>query len=293
MLNIISQSIVTTSLIILLLLVDIKLTLIIVFVFGGAYVLIYYLLRIILDQIGRERLSANESRFKSINETFGASKEIKVAGLEKTYINRFSNSALIYAKHQASAQLINSLPRFIIEAIIFGGMLLLVAYIILKLGNFSNALPIIALYAFTGYRLIPSLQQIYIASVAFKFSKAPIDALYNDLKNLNVTNSNHDQDQDLEILPFNKSITLKQIHYNYPNSSRKALDDINLTIDAKKNVGIVGSSGSGKTTAVDIITGLLEPQKGTIEIDGEVITKKNVKAWRRFYWLCATTYSFK
>jgi len=281
MLNIISQSIVTTSLIILLLLVDIKLTLIIVFVIGGAYVLIYYLLRIILDQIGRERLSANESRFKSINESFGASKEIKVAGLEKTYINRFSNSALIYAKHQASAQLINSLPRLIIEAIIFGGMLLLVAYIILKLGNFSNALPIIALYAFAGYRLIPSLQQIYIASVAFKFSKAPIDALYNDLKNLNVSNSNHDQDQDLEILPFNKSITLKQIHYNYPNSSRKALDDINLTIDAKKNVGIVGSSGSGKTTAVDIITGLLEPQKGTIEIDGEVITKKNVKAWRR------------
>ena len=252
---------------------------IIVFVIGGAYVLIYYLLRIILDQIGRERLSANESRFKSINESFGASKEIKVAGLEQTFINRFSNSSLTYAKHQASAQLINSLPRFIIEAIVFGGMLLLVAYIILKLGNFSNALPIITLYAFAGYRLIPSLQQIYIASVALKFSKAPIDALYNDLKNLNVSNSNHNQDQ--EILPFNKSITLKQIHYNYPNSSRKVLDNINLTIDAKKTVGIVGSSGSGKTTTVDIITGLLEPQKGTIEIDGEVITKKNVKAWRR------------
>jgi ABC-type bacteriocin/lantibiotic exporter with double-glycine peptidase domain len=279
MLNIISQSTVTISLIVLLFLVDIKLTLIVIFVIGGAYVLIYYFLRISLDQIGRERLFANESRFKSINETFGASKEIKVAGLEQTFINRFSNSSLTYAKHQASAQLINSLPRFIIEAIVFGGMLLLVAYIILKLGNFSNALPIITLYAFAGYRLIPSLQQIYIASVALKFSKAPIDALYNDLKNLNVSNSNHNQDQ--EILPFNKSITLKQIHYNYPNSSRKALDDINLTIDAKKNVGIVGSSGSGKTTAVDIITGLLEPQKGTIEIDGEVITKKNVKAWRR------------
>ena len=279
MLNIISQSTVTISLIVLLFLVDIKLTLIVIFVIGGAYVLIYYFLRITLDQIGRERLFANESRFKSINETFGASKEIKVAGLEQTFINRFSNSSLTYAKHQASAQLINSLPRFIIEAIVFGGMLLLVAYIILKLGNFSNALPIITLYAFAGYRLIPSLQQIYIASVALKFSKAPIDALYNDLKNLNVSNSNHNQDQ--EILPFNKSITLKQIHYNYPNSSRKVLDNINLTIDAKKTVGIVGSSGSGKTTTVDIITGLLEPQKGTIEIDGEVITKKNVKAWRR------------
>ena len=281
MLNIISHSIVITFIITLLLLVDIKLTLIVVFVIGGAYVLIYYLLRIILDQIGRERLSANESRFKLINETFGASKEVKVAGLEKTYINRFSNCALIYSKHQASAQLINSLPRFIIEAIIFGGMLLLVAYVILKLGNFSNALPKIALYAFAGYRLIPSLQQIYIASVAFKFSKAPIEALYNDLKNLNVSNSNHDQDQDLEILPFNKSITLKQIHYKYPNSSRKALDDINLIIGAKKKVGIVGPSGSGKTTAVDIIAGLLQPQKGTLEIDGEVITKKNVKAWQR------------
>ena len=76
-------------------------------------------------------------------------------------------------------------------------------------------------------------------------------------------------------LPLNKSIKLKNVHYNYPNESRLALRDISINIPAQTTVGLVGATGSGKSTTVDVILGLLEAQKGTLEIDNQIITKKN------------------
>ena len=81
---------------------------------------------------------------------------------------------------------------------------------------------------------------------------------------------------------FDRSINLKNIYYHYPNASRTALKNINLTIPARSTIGLVGATGSGKTTTVDIILSLLEPQKGSIEVDNIVINKFNSKAWQNF-----------
>ena len=132
-------------------------------------------------------------------------------------------------------------------------------------GNFNTALPIISLYVFTGYRLMPALQQIYSSFTQLTFVGPSLDKLTSDIKNLKPFNEN----QDKGVLSLNKAITLKNIHYEYPNASRTALKNINLSILAKSTVGIVGATGSGKTTTVDIILGLLEPQKGTLEVDGK------------------------
>ena len=144
-------------------------------------------------------------------------------------------------------------------------------------GNFNNSLPIISLYAYAGYRLMPALQQIYSSLTQLTFVGPSIDKLHSDLKSLKPLNINHDED----VLTFNKEINLHHVHYNYPNTSRTALKDINLTIPLKSTVGLVGSTGCGKTTTVDIILGLLEPQKGTLEVDGKVITEQNTRAWQR------------
>ena len=100
---------------------------------------------------------------------------------------------------------------------------------------------------------------------------------FYNLKNLN----SFDQNQNSGILSFNETITLNNIDYNYPNTSRTALKDINISIPAKSTVGIIGVTGSGKTTTVDIILGLLKAQKGTLEVDGQVITEQNLRAWQR------------
>ena len=277
LMELLAKGIVAITLIILLIIVDPKLALIVGFTLAGIYLLIFYLVQEYLKRIGNKRLKNNELRFKTISEAFGAAKEVKVGGIEQTYIKSFSDSAKIFALTQASSQVVSQLPRYILEAIGFGGILLIILYIMSQTGNFNTALPIISLYVFAGYRLLPALQQIYYAFTQLAFVRPSIVKLTSDIKNLKPFNEN----QDKGVLSLNKTITLKNIYYEYPNASRTALKNINLSISSKSTVGLVGETGSGKTTIVDIILGLLEPQKGTLEVDGKVITKKNLRSWQR------------
>jgi len=277
MMELIAKSTVTIALLILVTISSPKLALITGFTLLVAYALIYKFTRDYLKRIGLERLKANQLRFTSLTDAFGAAKEVKVGGLEQFYIKRFSASSKLLAKNQATSQIISQMPRFALEAIGFGGMILVILYLMSEGGTLATALPIIALYAFAGYRLMPAIQKIYSSIALLRFAGPAIDALYNDIKGLRSFNLSHDQ----EVLKFNKSITLNHIHYNYPNTSRTALKDISLNIPAQSTVGLVGTTGSGKTTTVDIILGLLQPQQGTLEVDGQAITQNNNRAWQR------------
>tara|TARA_B100000989_G_scaffold299063_1_gene292757 strand:+ start:1071 stop:2855 length:1785 start_codon:yes stop_codon:yes gene_type:complete len=277
MMELIAKSTITVALLVLLFVTDPKLTLVVGLSLGCAYAVIFFSLRRYLKRIGNERLKKNSLRFKSISEAFGAAKEIKVGGLEKSYIERFSESARIVALNQAAVLIISQLPRYILEAITFGGVLLTVLYLMVQTGSFNNALPIISLYVFAGYRLMPALQSIYSSLTALTFIGPSIDKLTNDIKNLKPFMQNQNQEKIL----FNKTITLKNIYYNYPNTKRTALENISLNITEKSIVGLVGATGSGKTTTVDIILGLLEAQKGTLEVDGKIINKQNSRSWQK------------
>ena len=277
LLDLISKSLVTIALITLLILADPKIALFVGFGLGSIYGCIFFFLRSFLKRIGKERLKNNQMRFTAVIEAFGASKEIKVAGLEQSYIKRFSIAAQNFAKYQALSQVIGQIPRFFLEAIAFGGVMLSILYLMNETGSFINSLPIISLYIFAGYRLMPAAQQIYTAFTQISFNSQSIDQLNKDIKNLKPFNSKEKQGA----LEFNKKIVLNNVHYNYPNSSRTALKNINIEIPAKAKIGIVGTTGSGKTTTIDIILGLLEPQKGNLEVDGQIITKQNSRAWQQ------------
>ena len=279
LLEIIAKGMISITLIFLLIIVDPKLALIVGFTLGIAYALIFYSIRINLFRIGKERVKSNQLRYTAISEAFGASKEVKVGGLEQTYIDRFSVAAETYARTGASASVLAQLPRYILEVITFGGVLLMLLFLIRQSGSFNNALPIISLYVFAGYRLMPALQQIYTSFASLTVTIPSLDNITDDIKSNERFTELQLQDQD--VLSINKSIVLNNIYYNYPNASRTALNDININISAKTIVGIVGATGSGKTTTVDIILGLLEAQKGTLEVDGQIITKKNSRSWQR------------
>jgi ABC-type multidrug transport system fused ATPase/permease subunit len=155
--------------------------------------------------------------------------------------------------------------------------MLLILLFLSKKGSFNDVIPIISLYVFAGYRLMPALHQIYSSISQLTFIGPSLDKICNEFKDLKKFKLIKNQ----ELLSFNKKITLKNIDYNYPNSSRRVLSDISLSILSKTTVGLVGTTGSGKTTVVDIILGLLEPQKGTLEVDEKVINKHNIRAWQR------------
>jgi ABC-type bacteriocin/lantibiotic exporter with double-glycine peptidase domain len=277
LLNLIAQSAVTIAIIILLILVEPKLTMIVGFTLGAAYLLIFKSTQSFVNRIGKESVKVNATRYIALNEAFSAAKEIKLGGLEKIYIERFSEPSKSLAKYTAFLAIIGQIPRFALEAITFGGMILVTLYLTSKAGNFISTAPILALYAFAGYRLMPALQQIYFSITLLNFTIPALDSVYDDLKSLQPYSPSRIE----KALPLKKDITLKNLHYNYPNATRIALKDINFIIQARSTVGLVGSTGSGKTTTVDIILGLLEAQKGTLEVDGKAINKNNRNAWQR------------
>jgi ABC-type bacteriocin/lantibiotic exporter with double-glycine peptidase domain len=275
--DLVAKIVLTVAIIILLIIVDPKLALIIGATLGISYIVIFFSVNTYLKRIGDESLKNNELRFTAVTEAFSAVKEIKIGGLEQIYIKNFSNSSRIFALTQASASIIGQLPRFFLESLGFGGVLLIILYSMAKQGSFSSALPIVSLYVFAGYRLLPALQMIYSSFTQLVFVSPSLDKLHDDLKSLMPLKEN----QDKGTLSFNKKISLKNIHYKYPNSSRTALDNIGLSIPLNSTIGLIGATGCGKTTLVDIIMGLLEPQKGSLEVDDKIITKQNLRSWQR------------
>lgn len=246
---------------------------------GLAYASVFFFINAWLKRLGQVRVDANQKRYSAVSEAFGAAKEVKLGGLENFYIERFANPAEKYAKGQASAMAIAELPRFALEAIAFGGMLLIILYLMAKSGDFGSILPIITVYAFAGYRLLPALQQIYGAFTQLRFVSPALDALHQELKSLEAAEV---QQKDTKLLmPLAQAITLEKVSYRYPNTLRNAVAGIDLTIAAQSTTAFVGTTGSGKTTIVDLILGLLKPQTGKISVDFNSITGSNLYHWQR------------
>jgi ABC-type multidrug transport system fused ATPase/permease subunit len=278
--KIINHGMIIFAIIMLLIASNVKLAFTIFVTLGGSYLLIFYLVKKLLNNIGEARLKNNELRFKFVNEAFGAAKEVKIGGLENIYLNNFSEAAKNYAKSKATAGLISKLPRFFLEALSFGGILLLIIYSMALLGNLNTFLPTISLYVYAGYRLLPALQQVYSASTQLRFVDLSLDRIYQDLKKLNVSETKKAL-SNCKPISLEKLISLKNISFTYPGSTRLIIKNLNLNISANTTVGIIGSTGSGKTTTIDIMLGLLEAQKGKLEVDGQEITNFNLKSWQK------------
>lgn len=278
MMDLIAKGMVTIFIIIFLIATNPKMTIVICLSLSCAYFLIFYIVKNKLNKIGKDRLLNNQLRFIAVNEAFGAVKQLKVGGLEKVYVKSFSNPSFVYAKNKVSLQLISQFPSYILEALAFGGTILMILYLIAVKGNFTQSIPIISLYVFAGYRLIPATQQIYYSFTQIMSIKPSLDKLVIDIKNFKPKNYSKFFNDEIN---FNGSILLKNIYYKYPNSNKKVLNNINLEIKSKSRVGIVGATGSGKTTTIDIILGLLTPTKGSLEIDGIVIDNKNILSWQK------------
>lgn len=278
LIDVIAKGMIAAALISLLIFTDPKLALVISISIGSSYFLIFFFIKNYLKNIGNLRLKHNKLRFIALNEAFGAAKEVKISGLEDFYIKRFSKSAKIFAKTTASLQVLAQLPRYFLEAISFGGILLIIIYIMSNKGSFAQALPIISLYAFAGYRLMPALQQIYSSFTLLTFAGPALNKLYKDVKYLKSFKIIKDRNSKLS---FKNQIKLKDINFRYPNSSRTILKNVNLNIPAKTTVGLIGATGSGKTTTVDIILGLLEPQTGSLIVDNQMITSGNHLEWQK------------
>ena len=280
MMKFISHLGVVIAMIVLLVIVDSSIAITAGLGLGGVYLLIYLLLRKFLGHIGEDRVISNQERFKIIQEGFGGIKDIKIYGLEGTLLQRFDSPAKRFAMHTASQHIAGQLPRFALEAIAFGGMLLLLLVLMTRYETLEATLPMIALYTFAGYRLIPSMQQVYSQLTQIRFSGPALNLLHSDMMSLGDFSSVTFSEVKTESIGLKKHLKLEDVSYQYEGATTKAVKNVSLTIPARNLIGLVGATGSGKTTTADLMLGLLSPSLGKIIVDDHLISKNNITSWQ-------------
>lgn len=252
----------------------------IVFV-GGTYAMLYRFLRKKRANLGKERMSAQSNSFKIVKESLGGIKEVKVFGLEKSQIKKFSNSAKSVSEKIANIQITAEMPGYIFQGIAFGGIVAIL--LIMKVFNkqeMSEILPLLAVYAYSGLRLAPSFQKIYVSLTHLNTSKPIIEEIESVLLTENYVLQNNKVDSNHQKLLLTEKIQLANISFKYKSSSTPVFENVDLTIRKNSQIGFMGTTGAGKTTMLDIFLGLLPTDSGEILIDDVLLSADNLRSWQ-------------
>lgn len=252
-------------------------------VIGGAYGVVYMVLRRRLYRLGKGRLRANTARFKAANEAFGAIKEIKAAGNESAFIERYAAESKRFVDALEAHQMMRNLPQYVIEIVGMGSVLLMVLLLMAMGHQISSIAQLVGVYIVAGCRLFPAFQRVYHGISGLRANAPVVDALHADLFDAasQTSESVTRRSEPLAKLPFRKAIKLQDVSFAYPDAERSAVRGVTLTIPCGTSAAFVGATGAGKTTLADIIIGLLRPQQGSIEVDGVALNEDNLDRWRR------------
>lgn len=246
-------------------------------ILGFFYSIIYIVIRKKLAQIGQEFSIANQQRYHTCQEALGGIKDVIINDAKDSYIEQFERSSRVFARHIATRDTLGQVPLNIIETVGYGCLIGLAIFLVLLGKNVSHILPILGLYGFAAYRMLPAAQNIYRAISQIKFSSQILKVIQPEFE--------LEKEQDVvnvrQKLTFEKSIRLENISFSYPNRpDQHVLKNFSLNVPKNSSLGIMGKSGSGKSTLMDIMLGLLTPQQGKIYIDDVELTQENVESWR-------------
>lgn len=269
---------VTTVFIIgLLLLVNPGVTIVTLLVLSAAYLLIYRWMMPRIARLGVEFSALSTEIYKNAQEALGAVKEVKVLGREEHFVERFSRPLLRSSRNAVAYDTLDIVPSQGLELVAFGGLIVATVYMVSHAQDTTAVLPTIAMFAFAAYRLIPALQGIVDGVEAIRYKTAALDGLWRDYT-----------DEVAEVpaagsvaLQPHRQIRLERASFRYPGSRQDTLSGIDLAIPAGSSLCLAGPTGAGKSTAVDMLLGLLPPSSGSVTVDGTPITADNVRAWQR------------
>ncbi len=274
-----SKFVILIFIIMLLLYVNPKLSLVISLTLSIVYGVVYYLAREYLRNIGELSSKATFEKYKFTDEAFNGIKDIKLRRTEEEFLKKYSQPAKDFAQYSTTSTAVSLIPRYAIETLAFGGLLLIVIFFIITSENYMEVIPLVALYALAGYKIMPALQQIYHSITQIRYNTPALEILLKDLKkNL----SQKKEEINTVSLPKIKSnIQLKSVSFKYPNTDNQALENLNLKIIPNSLIAFVGKTGSGKTTLIDILLGLLPISKGEILFDEVKLNSNNLALWQK------------
>lgn len=279
--TLVSEGLLTGVMLIVLLFVFPVGTLLAAGVMGVVMIVILLLVQPRLQQSGRERQDAVKAALKWLQEGLGGLRDIKVLGREAIFSDGFSAARAAMARSQYRNQTLASIPRVAIET---SFLMLLLAGIVWAThsGRVSGFLPSMAVFAYAGFRLQPSLQKIALGLNSLRFSEAALDDLQSDLDRVRSYSRLSSSRTTLSPRPttFDQVIAFENVSFQYQGAAIGALYDISFEIQKGESIGVAGQTGGGKSTLVDLMCGLLTPTSGRITVDG-VDIQGEVKAWQR------------
>ncbi len=239
----------------------------------------------VMLKAGRENQDFYAGLFKWISESVDAVKEIKIAGKENYFINEYSKCGNGYVNAVQKYTLYSSTPRLLIEWICVAGLVLYMVFEILQGGgDLARLVPQLGVFGLAAARLLPSANRIntYLTNISYfqPFLDNVSDNLQDEIHDQDISYRLEDYpaSEQVEKLPVTQEIRLEHITYHYPGSDHYIFRDAEAVFPVGKSVGIVGSSGGGKTTLIDIMLGLLRPESGTITADG-VDVRSHYPGW--------------
>ena len=239
----------------------------------------------------KEGWSASEEMIRIMHHAIGGLKEIRVIGCESYFKQQMEQQTNRYSKNLTLNHAYGNLPRFVMEAFMVTFVVSFTfLYINLYRGQGQNLTAILGIFALASIRLLPAISNLVSNINRLKANAFAIHKLFYDFQEIekaetlpfadtNSPSKNLSPGSDVSPLLFKKQIVFSKVAFQYPDTSRKALDKISLVIPKGKSIGLIGKSGAGKTTLVDVLLGLFIPQSGDIKVDGRSVYS-NLRAWQ-------------
>nr|AIF19911.1 ABC transporter related protein [uncultured marine thaumarchaeote KM3_87_H02] len=241
-----------------------------------------------LKRYGLQINIANTAIVQGIHEGIEGLKEIRVLGHEGHFLRKVQDGFRRISRYQARKQVIQAAPRYLLELIMISFVVILVVGVQMLGQNFNALLPTLGVFSVAALRLLPMTNFFSISFVQLRFSRDGVSRLHQDLarlKQIQLENQHDSQNgqavsgpPNIRKEPFRK-LELKKLTFRYPNANCNALEDISIQINNGESVGLIGPSGAGKTTLVDVLLGLLQPQSGEMQYNGKRLNE-SLSNWR-------------
>ena len=277
----VTESLVTLAVLGLLLWVDPVSSLLSIGLLGGASLGFYRLVRRKTDRLGNEQQRTRGAMIKCVNEGLGAIKETKVLGREEYFTTAFGRESREFARATAYLATVSQLPRFFLEVVIIGGMLVVLSVVTWRHRDSASAFAALALCGVAAFRLMPAMNRMVSCVANIRYHRSAVSVVHAGIERFgHMAVGSTPRSSSQTGLPFQHQLELREVGYRYPEATGDSIRSISLVVPMGTSVGIKGPSGAGKTTLVDVVVGLLAPTRGQVLVDGQDVYE-DLDGWRR------------
>lgn len=277
-LNVLSNGITVFFMVLLMIYTNWKIVALIGFVLSVIFLPVARNIQAKTQKLGKDNQKYSAELIQYVKQAFEGIKEIKIMNKESYFINEYDSVYKSQAEITKKAKLFNVVPKYSIEAIIVGLILVYLGFNVYFNENYLSIVPELSVFAVSAFKMLPCINGIYAYLNTIMFHKASIDLIYHDIKEVEKIQVPMEGKQ----IKFCNSVELKSVSFAYDSQKdANIIEEINLQIEKGMSVAFIGPSGGGKTTTVDIIIGLLRPTKGTVIIDGQRLEQENMRGWQK------------